>query len=42
MAIRKAQRINMSQEIATTTKQETYYKCAHCGDEIFGIPIRKN
>ena len=25
----------MPKEIATTTKQETYYKCTHCGDEIF-------
>jgi len=25
----------MPQEIAKTTKHETYYKCAHCGDEIF-------
>jgi len=25
----------MPKEIATTTKLETYYKCAHCGDEIF-------
>ena len=25
----------MSQEIADKTKKETYYKCNHCGDEIF-------
>ena len=25
----------MPKEIATTTEQETYYKCTHCGDEIF-------
>ena len=25
----------MSQEIATKNKKETYYKCAHCKDEIF-------
>ncbi|MEK7075214.1 MAG: hypothetical protein AAB948_00235 [Patescibacteria group bacterium] len=25
----------MPKEIAIKTKEETYYKCAHCGDEIF-------
>ncbi|MFZ2300062.1 MAG: hypothetical protein WAW00_02935 [Candidatus Moraniibacteriota bacterium] len=25
----------MPKEIADETKKETYYKCAHCGDEIF-------
>ena len=25
----------MSKEIATKTKENTYYKCTHCGDEIF-------
>jgi len=25
----------MPKEVATTTKQETYYKCTHCGDEIY-------
>ncbi len=25
----------MPKEIANKTKGETYYKCAHCGDEIF-------
>ena len=25
----------MPQEIANKTKEETYYKCTHCGDEIF-------
>ena len=25
----------MSKEIANKTKGETYYKCTHCGDEIF-------
>lgn len=25
----------MSKEIANKTKKETYYKCVHCGDEIF-------
>jgi len=25
----------MSKEIANKTKEETYYKCIHCGDEIF-------
>jgi len=25
----------MSKEIANKTKEETYYKCTHCGDEIF-------
>ena len=25
----------MPKEIANKTKEETYYKCAHCGDEIF-------
>src|SRR3990167_5418334 len=28
-------------EIATTTKLETYYKCTHCGDEIFWNTHRK-
>jgi len=26
---------NMPKEIANKTKEETYYKCTHCGDEIF-------
>ena len=30
----------MPKEIANKTKGETYYKCTHCGDEIFGIPIK--
>ena len=25
----------MPKEIANKTKGETYYKCTHCGDEIF-------
>ena len=25
----------MPKEIANKTKEETYYKCTHCGDEIF-------
>ncbi|MDR3643297.1 MAG: hypothetical protein P4L74_06770 [Candidatus Doudnabacteria bacterium] len=25
----------MSKEIANKTKELTYYKCTHCGDEIF-------
>ena len=25
----------MSQEIANKTKKDLYYKCTHCGDEIF-------
>jgi hypothetical protein len=25
----------MPKEIANKTKKETYYKCTHCGDEIF-------
>ncbi len=25
----------MPKEIATKTKEETYYKCTHCEDEIF-------
>ena len=25
----------MQKEIATKTKEETCYKCTHCGDEIF-------
>jgi len=25
----------MPKEIATKTKEETYYKCIHCGGEIF-------
>ena len=25
----------MPKEIAHKTKKETYYKCTHCGDEIF-------
>ena len=25
----------MSEEIANKTKEETYYKCTHCEDEIF-------
>ena len=30
----------MQKEIANKIKEETYYKCTHCGDEIFGIPIK--
>jgi len=25
----------MQKEIANKTKEESYYKCTHCGDEIF-------
>ena len=25
----------MPKEIANKTKEETYYKCTHCGDEIY-------
>ena len=25
----------MLQEIANNTKENTYYKCTHCGDEIY-------
>jgi len=25
----------MPKEIANNTKENTYYKCTHCGDEIF-------
>lgn len=25
----------MKKKLATKTKKETYYKCTHCGDEIF-------
>jgi len=31
----------MPKEIAIKTKEETYYKCTHCGDEIFWNTHRK-
>ncbi|KKT91122.1 MAG: hypothetical protein UW91_C0038G0001 [Parcubacteria group bacterium GW2011_GWF2_45_11] len=36
----------MSKEIANKTKEETYYKCIHCGViaemRFFGIPIKNS
>ena len=32
----------MPKEIANKTKEETYYKCTHCGDEIFWNTHKKN